>query len=131
MHVPTALRHFIPTRVRPGDVFTATAATPNLLVTLICSSSLLLYIYILPQHKAGRILVPYACLVASVVSNSLWTVARQAPASVGFSRQEYWGCHALLQGIFLTQGNASVTSPPLAHSFLTTSATWEAPLTRD
>ena len=34
-----------------------------------------------------------------------WTVARQAPLSMGFSRQEYWvGCHALLQGIFLTQG---------------------------
>ena len=30
--------------------------------------------------------------VASVLSNSatLWTVARQAPLSMGFSRQEYW-----------------------------------------
>ena len=29
----------------------------------------------------------------------------QAPLSKGFSRQEYWsGCHALLQGIFRTQG---------------------------
>ena len=27
-----------------------------------------------------------------------WTVARQAPPSMGFSRQEYWrGCHFLLQ----------------------------------
>ena len=35
-----------------------------------------------------------------------WTVARQAPLSMGFSRQEYWsGCHALLQGIFPTQGS--------------------------
>ena len=33
------------------------------------------------------------------------TVARQAPLSLGFSRQEYWGgCHFLLQGILLTQG---------------------------
>ena len=33
-----------------------------------------------------------------------WTAARQAPLSMGFSRQEYWsGCHALLQGIFPTQ----------------------------
>ena len=35
-----------------------------------------------------------ACMhaVTSVVSNFLqpWTVARQAPLSVGFSRQEYW-----------------------------------------
>ena len=34
-----------------------------------------------------------------------WTVAYQAPPSMGFSRQEYWsGFHFLLQGIFLTQG---------------------------
>ena len=34
-----------------------------------------------------------------------WTVARQAPLSVEFSRQEYWsGLPCLLQGIFLTQG---------------------------
>ena len=36
---------------------------------------------------------------------TLWTVARQAPLSMGFSRQEYWsGCHALFQRIFPTQG---------------------------
>ena len=30
-----------------------------------------------------------------------WTVAHQAPLSIGFSRQQYWsGVHALLQGIF-------------------------------
>ena len=34
-----------------------------------------------------------------------WTVTHQAPLSMGFSRQEYWsGLHALLQGIFPTQG---------------------------
>ena len=33
-----------------------------------------------------------------------WTVACQAPLSMGFSRQEYWrSCHAFLQGIFPTQ----------------------------
>ena len=37
---------------------------------------------------------------------TLWTVAHQAPLSMGFSRQEYCcGCHALLQGIFPTQGS--------------------------
>ena len=32
------------------------------------------------------------CSVASVMSNSAtqWTVAHQAPLSMGFSRQEYW-----------------------------------------
>ena len=35
-----------------------------------------------------------------------WTVACQALLSMGFSRQEYWmGSHALLQGIFPTQGS--------------------------
>ena len=35
-----------------------------------------------------------------------WTVAHQPPLSKGFSRQGYWsGCHALLQGIFPTQGS--------------------------
>ena len=35
-----------------------------------------------------------------------WTIARQVPLSMGFSRQEYWsGLHALLQGIFPTQGS--------------------------
>ena len=34
-----------------------------------------------------------------------WTVACQAPLPMGFSRQESGvGCHALLQGIFPTQG---------------------------
>ena len=41
-----------------------------------------------------------------------WTVAYQAPLSMGFSRQEYWsGCHALLKGVFLTQG----LNPHLLH----------------
>ena len=38
------------------------------------------------------------------VHTAPWTIARQAPVSMGFSRQEHWrGCQALLQGIFLTQ----------------------------
>ena len=41
-----------------------------------------------------------------------WTVAHRAPLSMGFSSQEYWsGCHALLQGIFPTQGS----NPGLPH----------------
>ena len=38
------------------------------------------------------------------------------------------GCHALLQGIFLTQGLNStfLASPALAGGFFTTNATWEA-----
>ena len=36
------------------------------------------------------------------------------------------GCHALLRGIFLTQG--SLASPALAGGFFTTSTTWETPI---
>ena len=32
-------------------------------------------------------------------------VARQAPLSIGFSNQECWSCHFLLQGIFPTRGS--------------------------
>ena len=45
--------------------------------------------------------------VCSVISNSVtpWTVARQGPLSMGFSRQEHWsGRHFFLQGVFPTQG---------------------------
>ena len=48
------------------------------------------------------------CLVAKLCPTlvTLWTVAHQAPLSMVFSRQEYWsGLHALLQGIFPTEGS--------------------------
>ena len=51
------------------------------------------------------------CVLAKFLSRvrlfvTLWTVAHQAPRSMGFSRQEYGvGCHSLLEGIFLTQGS--------------------------
>jgi len=61
---------------------------------------------------------------------TLWTVAHQAPLSVGFSRQEYWNelpCPPPRDlpnpGIEPT----SLTSPALAGGFFTTSTTWEAP----
>ena len=44
------------------------------------------------------------------------------------------GCHALFQGIFLTQGSnpsTSLVSPALAGRFFTSSAPWEAEVTID
>ena len=59
---------------------------------------------------------------------TIWTVACQAPLSMGFSRQEYWNrlpCH--LSGIFLTQGLIPhFMSPKSAEGFFITSVTWEA-----
>ena len=57
----------------------------------------------------------------------LWTVARQAPLSMGFSRQEYWsGLPFLPPGCLPDQGMepTSLMSPGLAGGFLTSSATW-------
>ena len=59
----------------------------------------------------------------------LWTVAHQAPLSMGFSRQEYWiGFPCLPPGDLPDPGIEPMTlmSPALAGGFLTTSATWEA-----
>ena len=51
----------------------------------------------------------------------LWTVARQAPLSMGFPRQEYWsGMPGPSPGIFQTQGPNLQLSPELAGGFFTT-----------
>ena len=69
--------------------------------------------------------------VTSVVSNSAtpWTVACQAPLSMGFSRQEYWSGLPCPSPRDLPNPGiepASLGSPALAGEFFTTSATWEA-----
>ena len=56
-----------------------------------------------------------------------WTVARQAPLSIGFSRQEHWsGLPCPPPGDLPEHGIQSV-SLALAGGFFTTSTTWEAP----
>ena len=59
----------------------------------------------------------------------LWTVALQAPLSMGFSRQEYWsGLPCPPPGDLPDAGiqPVSLMSPELAGGFFTTSTTWEA-----
>ena len=59
---------------------------------------------------------------------TLWTVAYQAPLSMGFSRQEYWsGLPCPPPGDLPDPGMkpASLRSPALVGRFFTTSATWE------
>ena len=67
--------------------------------------------------------------VSSVVSDSatLWTAARQAPLSMGFSRQEYWGGLPCPPPGALPDPGIKPGSPALGGRFFTTSATWEAP----
>ena len=58
-----------------------------------------------------------------------WTVALQAPLSIGFSWQEYWsGLPCPSPGDLSGPGiePSSPMSPTLADGFFTTSATWEA-----
>ena len=60
---------------------------------------------------------------------TLWTVARQAPLPVGFSRQEYWSRLPCPPPEDLPDPGGepvSLTSPALAGGFFTISATWEA-----
>ena len=62
---------------------------------------------------------------------TLWTVACQAPLSMGFPRQEYWsGLPFPPPGDLPNPGieSASLTSPELAGGFFTISTTWEAQL---
>ena len=60
---------------------------------------------------------------------TLWTVAHQAPLSMGFFKQEYWSrlpCPP--PGDLPDPGTEpkSLMSPTLAGGFFTTSTTWEA-----
>jgi len=60
---------------------------------------------------------------------TLWTIVRQAPLSMGFSRQEYWrGLPFSLPGHLSHPGIelVSLVSPSLSSGFFTTSTTWEA-----
>ena len=70
--------------------------------------------------------------VASLVSNSLQLmdyVARQAPLSMGFSRQEYCsGLSCPPPGDLPNPGIKSVSLTSLPGRFFTTRVTWEAPL---
>ena len=61
---------------------------------------------------------------------TLWTVAGQAPLSMGFPRQEYWvGYHALLQGIFNSGVEPrSLTSTCIGKWVLYPGANWQAHL---
>ena len=63
---------------------------------------------------------------------TLWTIASQAPLSIGFSRQEYWsGLPCTAPGDLPNPGiePMSLTSLAVAGGFFTTNATWEALLT--
>ena len=55
-----------------------------------------------------------------------WTVARQAPLSMGFSREEHWSRLPFPSPGDLPDTGIELASPVLAGGLFTTSATWEA-----
>ena len=71
----------------------------------------------------------FPCLLSYVrLFVTLWTIAHQAPLSMGFSRQEYWrGFPCPPPGDLSDPGTepTSLMSPALAGGFFTTSTTWE------
>ena len=77
----------------------------------------LLLFYILIFHLWGMWDLSPLCVCVLRCFSRIWlcvtlrTIARQAPLSMGFSRQESWsGLPCLLQGVFPTQGSNSYTS---------------------
>ena len=75
----------------------------------------------------------YVCVLSRFSSvrlfATLWTVAHEAPLSMGFSRQEYWsGLPCPPPGDLPDPGiePTSLMSPALAGGFFTSSVTWEA-----
>ena len=86
-------------------------------------------------HRLGHQMSLGVCMLSSFSHSRLfvtpWTVAHQAPQSMGFFRQEYWsGLSFPSSGDFPNPGIklTSLMSPSLACRFFTTSITWEASL---
>ena len=82
------------------------------------------------QHNPLVDLCMYAKSLSCVqLFATLWTLARQAPLSMGFSQQGYWsGLPCPPPGDLPDLGikPVSLTSPALAGGFFTANITWEA-----
>ena len=95
------------------------------------------YVYIYTHIYVYLYVYVCMCVYACVLSHfsrvglfeTLWTVAHQAPLSMGFSRQEYWsGLPFPTPGDLHNPGikSASLMSPALVGGFLSTRTIWEA-----
>ena len=83
------------------------------------------------KNKNRTIMHPcmLSCFSCVRLCATLWLIARQAPLSVGFSRQEHWSGLSCPPPEGLPDPGikpTSLRSPVLAGGFFTTSATWEA-----
>ena len=83
------------------------------------------------KNKNRTIMHPcmLSCFSCVQLCAALWLIARQAPLSMGFSRQEHWSGLSCPPPEGLPDPGikpTSLRSPALAGGFFTTSATWEA-----
>ena len=79
-----------------------------------------------PVHTHGHTWVcMLSCFSRVRVFETLWTVASQAPLSMGFSRQEYWSGLPCPSPWGLPDAGIKSVSLTVAESFFTTSATWD------
>ena len=83
------------------------------------------------KNKNRTIMHPcmLSCFSCVRLCAALWLIARQAPLSMGFSRQEHWSGLSCPPPEGLPDPGikpTSLRSPALAGGFFTTSATWEA-----
>ena len=69
----------------------------------------------------------FVCLVMNDSFATPWTVACQAPLSMGFPRQEYWSVLPFPSPRELPEPGIEPVSLALAGGFVTTSATQEVP----
>ena len=84
------------------------------------------------RQLSGHACMP-SCFSRVRLFATLWTIACQAPLSMGVSRHEYWsGLPCPLSGDLLDPGIEPATLPSLALAgrFFTTRATWEAKFNR-
>ena len=70
--------------------------------------------------------IVYTCSVVFDSSVTPWTIARQAPLSVGFLRQEYWGGLPFPPPEDLPDSGIEYVSLALACRFFTNCTSWEA-----
>ena len=71
-----------------------------------------------PMHESGKWKVKVKLLSRVRLSMTPWTVAYQAPPSMGFSRQEYWSGVPLPSPSVILDSIISLTLNSLASHFL-------------
>ena len=82
------------------------------------------------SHKRMLHVCVLSCFSCVRLFVTLWTVVRQVPLFMGFSRQEYWsGLPCPRPGDLPNPGIEPMSrmSSALAGEFFTTGTTWEAP----